>query len=214
MKFDRKQLTLYAITDRHWLEGRRLENVVEDALCGGATFLQLREKTLSDEEMIEEARRLKPICEKYHVPLIVNDRVEVAKVAGADGVHLGQDDLKIEQARAILGPDAIIGVSCHSVLEAQEAWQKGADYLGAGAVFTTSSKDDASALDWQELSRMTSAVPIPIVAIGGITYDNVMALKGRNLAGVAVISAVFAAQNIKKATMLLKMRIEEMLDND
>lgn len=214
MKFDRKQLTLYAITDRHWLEGRRLENVVEDALCGGATFLQLREKTLSDEEMIEEARRLKRICEKYHVPLIINDRVEVAKVAGADGVHLGQDDLNIEQARAILGPDAIIGVSCHSVLEAQEAWQKGADYLGAGAVFTTSSKDDASALDWQELSKMTSAVPIPIVAIGGITYDNVMALKGRNLAGVAVISAVFAAQNIKKATMLLKMRIEEMLDND
>ena len=214
MKFAKDQLQLYAITDRSWLKGRSLESVVEAALAGGATMLQLREKTLSDEEMLKEALALKPICARYQVPLIINDRVDIAKRAGADGVHLGQDDQDLDEARAILGPQAIIGVSCHNLNEAKEARHKGADYLGAGAVFSTSSKDDASALDWQELACMTEQIPLPIVAIGGIQTSNVSLLKGKGLAGVAVISAVFAADDICRATAELKIKIEEMMRDD
>lgn len=208
---NKKQMLLYAITDRSWLNGETLYSQVEKALKGGATFLQLREKTVSDEEIVKQAKELKPLCEKYNVPLIINDSVEIALKTGADGVHVGQSDMEVRQAREKLGPDKIIGVSAHNVEEALEAERNGADYLGVGAVFVTDTKGDAKAIDHQIVRDICNAVNIPVVAIGGISETNVMQLKGTGINGVAVISALFAKEDITKATSDLKEMVEQIV---
>lgn len=211
MNCSKEQMLLYAITDRSWLNGDTLYYQVEKVLEGGATFLQLREKQLSDEEIIEEAFELKRLCEAYNVPLIINDSVDIALKTGADGVHLGQGDMKVEEARKLLGPDKIIGVSSHNVEEALEAERGGADYLGVGAVFVTDTKGDAKAIDHSIVKDICSAVKIPVVAIGGISEKNVSELKGLGIDGVAVISALFAKENITKATRELKEILKDVV---
>lgn len=209
---DKNDLLLYAVTDRNWLpEGETLEEQVEKCLKGGATCIQLREKQLSEEEFLEEARRMKAVCAKYHVPLLINDNVEIALAVDADGVHVGQSDMEAEDVRAKLGPDKIIGVTAKTVEQALLAEKHGADYLGSGAVFGTSTKEDASKMDHQVLKQICQAVQIPVVAIGGITEENVAELAGNGICGVAVVSAIFAKKDIEAATRELKKRTEEMV---
>lgn len=209
---DKKDLLLYAVTDRSWLdEGETLEEQVEKCLKGGATCIQLREKHLSEEEFLEEARRMKAVCAKYHVPLLINDNVEIALAVDADGVHVGQSDMEAEDVRAKLGPDKIIGVTAKTVEQALLAEKHGADYLGSGAVFGTSTKEDASKMDHKVLKQICQAVNIPVVAIGGITEENVAELAGNGICGVAVVSAIFAKKDIEAATRELKLRTEEMV---
>lgn len=199
MKVDRKQLCLYAVTDRRWLGNSTLAQQVELALEGGVTFLQLREKDAGPQEILEQARQLLPICRRFGVPLIINDNVELALASGADGVHLGQGDMDPRQARQLLGPDRIIGVSAHNPQEARLALEGGADYLGAGAVFHTGTKTDAGALPRQTLEEICRSVDIPVVAIGGITRENVLSLAGSGVAGAAAVSAIFAQPDVKEA---------------
>ena len=209
---DKNDLLLYAVTDRNWLpEGETLEEQVEKCLKGGATCIQLREKQLSEEEFLEEARRMKAVCAKYHVPLLINDNVEIALAVDADGVHVGQSDMEAEDVRAKLGPDKIIGVTAKTVEQALLAEKHGADYLGSGAVFGTSTKEDASKMDHKVLKQICQAVQIPVVAIGGITEENVAELAGNGICGVAVVSAIFAKKDIEAATRELKKRTEEMV---
>ncbi len=210
MNCDKQMMRLYAVTDKSWLSGESLYQQVEQVLKGGATLLQLREKGLSKEEFIEEARQLKKLCSQYQVPLIINDSVEVALAVDADGVHLGQQDMNPIQARKQLGNNKIIGVSAHNPQEAQLAQQQGADYLGAGAVFGSSTKTDAGLLSKESLKEICDSVSIPVVAIGGITAENLWQLEGTGIAGVAVISAVFAQQDIEKATRNLKTMLGQM----
>ncbi len=205
MKFDRKDMLLYAVTDSRWLkDGERLYDQVEEALKGGATFVQLREKKLDAEHFFEEAVEIKELCRKYHVPFVINDNVDIALKMDADGVHVGQEDMEAGSVREKLGPDKIIGVSAHTVEEALLAEKNGADYLGVGAVFPTGSKDDASVLDADTVRDIVKAVKIPVIAIGGISMENVGKLKGYGLDGVAVISAIFAQEHIEEATAKLK----------
>ena len=180
MRFDKKDLLLYAVTDRHWLNGRTLYEVVKESLEGGATFIQLREKNLDDETFFEEAKELQELCREYNVPFIVNDNVDIALKMNADGIHVGQSDMEAGNVRALLGPDKIIGVSAATVDEAVLAEKRGADYLGVGAVFPTGSKDDARDVDYKTLKAICNAVSIPVVAIGGITKDNIKELAGRS----------------------------------
>ena len=209
---DKNDLLLYAVTDRNWLpEGETLEEQVEKCLKGGATCIQLREKQLSEEEFLEEARRMKAVCAKYHVPLLINDNVEIALAVDADGVHVGQSDMEALDVRAKLGPDKIIGVTAKTVEQALLAEKHGADYLGSGAVFGTSTKEDASKMDHKVLKQICQAVQIPVVAIGGITEENVAELAGNGICGVAVVSAIFAKKDIEAATRELKKRTEEMV---
>ena len=204
MKCDKNDLLLYAVTDRHWLEGRTLKEVVKESLDGGVTFVQLREKTLEDEKFLEEARELKELCKKYNVPFVINDNVDIAIAMDADGVHVGQSDMEAGDVRAKLGPDKIIGVSAENVEQAVLAEKRGADYLGVGAVFPTGSKDDAADVSYETLKAICEAVSIPVIAIGGINEGNVSKLAGSGIVGVAVISAIYAAKDIKKATEDLK----------
>ena len=199
MKLDKRDLLLYAVTDRHWLNGRTLLEVVRESLDGGVTMLQLREKTLEEGAFLEEARALQALCRERHVPFIVNDNVDIARAMGADGVHVGQSDMEALDVRAKLGPDKIIGVSAHSVEEALLAEKHGADYLGVGAMFPTGSKADVQELPYETLKDICAAVSIPVVAIGGISQENVTKLAGSGICGVAVISAIYAAKNIKSA---------------
>ena len=212
MKVKKESLLLYAITDRYWLNGRTLYSVVEEALEGGATFLQLREKNLDGEHFLEEAKELQELCRRYGVPFIVNDNVEVALAMGADGIHVGQHDMEAGDVRALLGPDKILGVSAQTVEQAVLAEQRGADYLGVGAVFPTGSKDDADDVSHETLRAICDAVSIPVVAIGGISQQNVMQLAGSGICGIAVISAIFAQKDIKAATALLKETTMEMVN--
>ncbi len=213
MKCDKKDLLLYAVTDTRWLkEGERLYDQVEAALKGGTTFIQLREKELGQEAFFAEAVEIKELCSRYQVPFVINDNVEIALRMDADGVHVGQDDMEAGDVRAKLGPDKIIGVSAHTVEEALLAEQRGADYLGVGAVFPTGSKDDADVLDAQVVRDIIEAVNIPVVAIGGISLSNVGELAGCGLDGVAVISAIFAQDNIEEATATLKEATQRMVN--
>lgn len=207
-----EDLLLYAVTDRYWLNGRALETDVEDALKGGATFVQLREKSLDREGTRKEALAIQPLCRKYGVPFVLDDDVELAREVGADGVHVGQSDMACEKARAILGPDAIVGVSAQTVEEAIAAEKAGADYLGVGAVFPTGSKADAVEVDKETVRAICSAVSIPVIAIGGITKENVSELKGLGLVGIAVISAIFAQDDRRAAAAELRERTEEMVN--
>lgn len=204
MNCDKNDLLLYAVTDRHWLEGRTLKEVVKESLDGGVTFVQLREKTLEDEKFLEEARELKELCKKYNVPFVINDNVDIAIAMDADGVHVGQSDMEAGDVRVKLGPDKIIGVSAENVEQAVLAEKRGADYLGVGAVFPTGSKEDAADVSYETLKAICEAVSIPVIAIGGINEGNVSKLAGSGIVGVAVISAIYAAKDIKKATEDLK----------
>ena len=206
-----KDLTLYAITDRHWLNGQTLKSQVEKALKGGATMIQIREKDLNEKDFLLEAEELLALCRSYNVPFIVNDNVELAVKIGADGVHVGQSDMNARDVRALIGNDKILGVSTQTVEQALFAQECGAEYLGVGAVCPTGSKDDAEVLDRKTLMDICKAVSIPVVAIGGITKDNVRELKGTGIAGISVISAIFAQKDIQNATAELLKRTEEIL---
>ena len=211
MNCDKKDLVLYAVTDRSWLRGETLYSQVEKALKGGATFMQLREKDLDEKTFLEEAVEIQKLCRKYQVPFVVNDNVEIALQMDADGVHVGQEDMEAGAVRAKLGPGKIIGVSAQTVEQAIQAEKNGADYLGVGAVFATGTKLDATDVSYDTLKAICSAVSIPVVAIGGITRDNLMELKGSGIDGIAVVSAIFAADDIEDAARQLRTRTEEML---
>lgn len=211
-KIKKEDMRLYAVTDRTWLGERTLSEVVEEALQGGVTFLQLREKMLSDEEFLEEAEKIKKIAGKYHVPFIINDRVDIAKAVNADGVHVGQSDMELKEARRILGPDKIIGVSAHNVEEAVLAEKNGADYLGVGAFHDTSTKKDTHVVTRETYQAIRSAVSIPMVAIGGISMKNIRELEGYGVDGAAVVSAVFASENVREDCRILRAEIEEICD--
>lgn len=206
-----KSLLLYAITDRNWLNGKTLYSQVELALKGGATMIQIREKDLDENAFLKEAEQIQSLCAKYCVPFIVNDNVELAVKIGADGVHVGQSDMAAKDVRALIGKDKILGVSAQTVEQALEAQKCGADYLGTGAVFPTGSKDDAQVLGVQTLKEICSAVNIPVVAIGGISKDNILELKKSGIAGVSVISAIFAQNDIVAATAELKSLAEQIV---
>ena len=201
---DRKNLQLYAITDSHWLNGRTLYSVVKESLEGGVTFLQLREKELDEEHFLEEARELQKLCREYQVPFVINDNVDIAAAINADGVHVGQSDMEAGDVRARLGPDKIIGVTAKTVEQAVLAQERGTDYLGVGAVFHTDSKADAKEISFDTLKDICRAVSIPVIAIGGITEENVRELAGSGICGIAVISAIYAQRDIKKAAENLK----------
>lgn len=212
MKCDKKDLLLYAVTDRNWLRGHTLYEQVEEALKGGATFIQLREKKLDYKDFLEEAKQIQKLCKEYKVPFVINDNVEIAKQIGADGVHVGQDDMESGKVRELLGEDKIIGVSAHNVEEALLAQEHGANYLGVGAVFNTTSKDDVSTLSHEVLKEICKAVSIPVIAIGGINEENVSKLAGSGICGIAVISAIFAKDDIKEATKSLKQKVQQMVE--
>ena len=205
-------LLLYAVTDRSWLNGETLYSQVEKALEGGVTFVQLREKNLDEERFLEEAKRMKELCGRYHVPFVINDNVNIALAMDADGVHVGQSDMEAGDVRAKLGPDKIIGVSARTVEQALLAEQRGADYLGVGAVFHTDSKADAAEVSHETLKAICEAVHIPVIAIGGISKKNIMELSGTGICGIAVISAIFAQKDIKNATKELKALTKQMVE--
>ena len=192
-----EMLRLYAVTDRAWVGKLTLPQQVEAALKGGATCVQLREKNLADSSILAEAREISALCKQYRVPFILNDNVALAAQCGADGVHLGQEDMDPAQARRILGPDAIIGVSAHNVAEAKAAVAAGADYLGCGAMFATTTKTNVTALPKETLRAICAAVGVPVVAIGGISKQNLLSLAHCGEAGVALVSAIFAAEDIE-----------------
>lgn len=210
MKCDKKDLLLYAVTDRTWVGKETLYEQVEDALKGGATFIQLREKELDKESFLKEAIEIKKLCKKYNVPFVINDEVDIALCVDADGVHVGQSDMEAGNVRELLGPDKIIGVSAQTVEQAILAEKRGADYLGVGAVFKTGSKDDADDVSHETLKAICEAVSIPVIAIGGITVDNVAELEGTGICGIAVISAIFAKTDIKEATNKLLETVKEI----
>lgn len=212
MKCDKENLLLYAVTDRHWLDGRELQEVVKESLDGGATFVQLREKNLDDERFLEEARQLQRLCRDYHVPFVINDNVDICMQMDADGVHVGQSDMEAGDVRAKLGPDKIIGVSACTVEQAILAEKRGADYLGVGAVFPTGSKDDATPVSRETLQEICRAVHIPVIAIGGITQQNIQELAGSGICGIAVISAIYAQKDICRAAADLKSAAQEMVN--
>lgn len=199
------ELLLYAVTDRAWLVNETLYEQVEKSLKGGVTFVQLREKKLDEESFLQEAIEIKELCKKYNVPFVINDNVDIAIKMDADGVHVGQSDMEAGDVRKKLGPDKIIGVSAQTVEQAILAEKHGADYLGVGAVFPTGSKDDAEDVPFETLKAICEAVTIPVIAIGGITKDNVKELAGSGICGIAVISAIFASKDIEAATKELKV---------
>ena len=211
MKCDRKDMLLYAVTDRSWLGEETLYAQVEKALRGGVTFVQLREKHLTEEAFHEEAAEIKKLCKQYKVPFVINDNVHIAKEIDADGVHVGQDDMEIGNVRAILGENKIIGVSAHNVEEALRAEMYGADYLGVGAAFSTSSRPDAGNISHDIIRAICKAVKIPVIAIGGINKENILELGGNGLCGVAVISAIFAQRDIEAAAADLRKLSQRMI---
>ena len=213
MNITREQLLLYAVTDRSWLKGETLYEQVEKALKGGVTLVQLREKELSEPEFEAEGRSLLELCHRYRVPLIINDNVELAERIGADGVHVGQSDMELTRAREILGADKIIGVTAKTVEQAQAAERAGADYLGSGAVFGSSTKTDAKPMELSLLQEICQSVTIPVVAIGGINHDNILKLKGCKIAGAAVVSGIFACEDIEEGTKELLQKVNMVVKN-
>lgn len=214
MKCDKKDLILYAVTDRTWLGNMTLYEQVEEALKGGATFVQLREKELDDAAFLKEAFEIKELCRQYNVPFVINDNVDIAVNVNADGIHIGQKDMEAGYVRSIIGEYKILGVSVQTVEQALLAEKMGADYLGVGAVFTTGSKLDADDVSYETLKAICEAVNIPVVAIGGIGAGNILELTGSGICGVAVISAIFAADNIQKAATELKKLAKQVVCND
>mgnify|MGYP002550720588 CR=1 FL=1 len=204
--------TLYLVTDRSVMSAKSLEQAVEQAIQGGCTVVQLREKYASSREFFETAQRVKQITDSYHIPLIINDRTDICLAVNAAGIHIGQQDLPAKIVRSMVGPDKIIGVSAQTVEQALLAEKRGADYLGVGAVFPTNSKDDAKEVTYETLKEICEAVSIPVVAIGGITHDNIKELTGSKIDGIAVISAIYGANNIKNAASGLKEEISKIVE--
>ncbi len=218
MKFSKQEIReamlLYAVTDRTWLKtGESLLDVCEKVLASGATFLQLREKDFNQADFEKEAEQLGCLCAKHRVPFVINDSVEIALQCNADGVHVGQSDIKGRNIRSMIGSDKILGISAGTVEEAIAAEKAGADYIGVGAVFGTSTKKDARDLTVEKLREIRSAVTIPVVAIGGINAENVVQLSGSGVDGVAVISAIFAAKDPGKATAQLLTLAKSMVQH-
>lgn len=207
----RQGMTLYAVTDRSWLGERTLAQVVEEVLKGGATFLQLREKELDQATILAEAREIQAIAARYHVPFVINDSVDIALACDADGVHVGQADLMGRDVRALIGPDKILGITANTVELAVAAEQAGADYIGAGAVFGTTTKQNAKNLSLDTLKAICQAVSIPVVAIGGINADNLPQLAGTGAAGAAVVSALFAQKNPEEAARRMRTLADKMV---
>ena len=211
MKCSKETLLLYAVTDRSWVGRQTLLEQAEDAIRGGATCVQLREKELEADAFLEEAVAAKTLCARYGVPLFINDNVEIAVQCGADGVHVGQSDLEAGRVRALVGEDMILGVSVQTVEQAAAAERAGADYLGAGAVFATATKPDAAEVSLETLRAICGAVSIPVVAIGGINRDNISRLAGSGICGTAVVSAIFGAGDIREACSVLRRLAEEVV---
>lgn len=203
-------LKLYLVTDRQWLNGRKLTDDLEKAILGGVTIIQLREKNLSDEEFIKVANEVKKLCQKYDIPLIINDNLNVALAIDSDGIHIGQDDIPASIVRKKIGPDKILGVSAHNLKEALQARHDGADYIGVGAIFPTETKNDATIVTLDKLQKICDRIDIPVVAIGGINIDNISKLKNINIAGVAVVSEIMKANDI----MATSNQLVRMLDCD
>ncbi len=214
MNVNKEDLLLYAVTDRSWLGDSTLIKQVKDAIKGGTTFIQLREKDLNYDQFLNEAYEIKELCKTEGIPFIINDNVKLAIEVNADGVHIGQDDMSARQARKLIGNDKILGVSAQTVSQAIKAQNDGADYLGVGAIHPTDSKSDADVVGLEELSNICSAVDIPVVAIGGINKNNLQELEGTGIAGISVISAIFAAEDIKQASQELKIKCEKLFQND
>ena len=213
MKKCKEAMLLYAVTDRYWTGKMSLQEQVESALKGGVTCVQLREKELDFDEFLKEALCFKKLCNDYDVPFIVNDNVEIAVKSNADGIHVGQDDMELCEVRKIVGKDMLIGVSAQTVEQAIEAEKNGADYLGVGAVFNTTTKLDADSVSFSTLKKICESVSIPVVAIGGISADNMMQLSGSNVDGVALVSAIFSADNIESECIKLKQLAEKMVNS-
>ena len=204
MKFDRDNLLLYAVTDRAWVGRQTLLEQIESALAGGVTLVQLREKRMSGEDLVREAREVRALCHRYGVPLILNDDVDAALASGADGIHVGAEDLPVRSVRERVGQGMIVGATAKTVAQAQAAEAAGADYLGVGAVFPSPTKQNAIRITAEELRTICASVSIPAVAIGGITRENLGELRRCGMAGIAVVSALFSAADIRTAARALR----------
>ena len=200
MRLDKKYMQLYVVTDRAWTGNKTLYEQIKEALENGVTCVQLREKNLDEASFIEEAKKISVLCRQYNTPFIVNDNVNVAIASNADGIHIGQEDMGLKDVRKIVGENMIIGISAHTVEEAKFAQENGADYIGIGAVFETSTKNDVDVIPYEKVKSICDAVDMPKVAIGGINAENILKLKGSGIDGVAVVSAIFGAKDIGKAT--------------
>lgn len=211
MQFYKNSLLLYAVTDRAWTGRQTLAEQVEDALQGGVTCIQLREKQLNEDDFIREAIEIRAICHRYGVPLIINDNIRVARESGADGIHVGQEDCSANEVRKLFGRDFIIGTTAKTVEQAQRAQEDGADYLGVGAVFPSPTKTNALRITNEQLKTICASVSIPAVAIGGISLENMTEIAGCGMSGIAVISAVFAAEDIRAASAELKRKVRTIL---
>ena len=211
MKFVESMLRLYAVTDRSWVGRQTLLQQVECALRGGATCVQLREKELNAEAFLAEAKEIKELCARYGVPFLINDNVELALAVDADGVHVGQEDMDARDVRSLIGKDKILGVTAKTVQQALRAQQAGADYLGSGAVFGSTTKTNAKPMTRQLLQSICQSVSIPVVAIGGIHRGNIASLTGTDIRGVAVVSGIFGAADIEEECRLLKAEIERIV---
>lgn len=212
MKFTKDMLLLYAVTDRAWVGKQTLAEQIEDALKGGATIIQLREKNLDEVSFVEEAIEIRELCHRYNVPLIINDNVDVALKSGADGVHVGIEDTPVAEVRSRVPADFIIGATCKTVEQAKIAEAAGADYMGVGAVFPSPTKTNAIRITNDQLREIVSAVTIPAVAIGGISRKNILEITGSKVSGVAVVSAIFGAADIKAATAELKEKAKAVAE--
>lgn len=210
--FNRENLLLYAVTDRSWTENQTLYEQLEDALIGGVTCVQLREKNLSEEDFIQEAVEIRELCRKYNVPLIINDNLNVAIKSNADGIHVGQEDVSAAEIRKLVGDNFIIGVTAKTVEQAKKTENDGADYIGVGAVFPSPTKTNAIRITNEQLNEICSSVSIPAVAIGGISLDNITELSGCKMSGVAVVSAIFAADDIKTTVQELKRTVQDLIN--
>lgn len=211
MKIKSEILRVYGVTDASWTGRFTLLEQVEQALKGGVTCIQFRDKQLENDAFLREAKKMKVLCEKYHVPLIINDHVDIAVRCGADGVHVGQKDMEAKEVRKLVGEKMIIGVSARTVEQAIQAEQAGADYLGVGAVFGTSTKMDAEKISLERLKEICQAVTIPVVAIGGVQKDNFPELAGTGVAGAALVSAIFSAQDIEEECRNLRNISEQIV---
>ena len=211
MRCDKRHMLLYAVTDRAWTGKRTLYQQVESALKGGVTCVQLREKELEEAAFLQEAKDIQALCRRYGVPFIVNDNVDIAVACGADGVHVGQEDMRAGEVRRLVGENMILGVSAHTVAEARQAVRDGADYLGLGTVFHTSTKTDVDMMPRETLRTICGAVDVPIVAIGGLHRGNIFQLSGSGVDGVALVSAIFGVENIEESCRELQVLAKKMV---
>lgn len=211
MKLTNEMLRLYAVTDRSWLRGQSLYEQVEQALIGGVTLVQLREKEMPEDEFLQEAVEMAKLCHRYDVPLLINDNVDIALRSGADGVHVGQDDMDAARVRGILGSGMIVGVTAKTVEQALRAQDAGADYLGSGAVFGSATKLNTKPMTKETLRSICDAVSIPVVAIGGINRNNILELAGTGIFGAAVVSGIFAADNIEQECRCLRRLTAQLI---